>query len=255
MTNPTDPRTKEAIEFIERVTGEKFPDPSDFQASLKSGVLLCKTLNALKPGTIPRINTQKMPFKEMENVDAYLKACHNLGIPSQYLFMTVDLYEAKNLNQVVQNVITVKRELSGFGFEKQAAGATGAAISYAAEGARDQTSDHKITTLSSEPQAFEQTLSRTGAALRPGQVELTSAQLTPNCQVCLKRITTTFVNACGISWHPQCFMCKRCGVKLAAGKYYEDQSKPYCEKCIVILRPQKNITAVTRDMGFSFDNN
>jgi len=42
MSNPTDPRTKEAVEFIERVTGERFADPGDFQASLKSGVLLCK---------------------------------------------------------------------------------------------------------------------------------------------------------------------------------------------------------------------
>lgn len=34
-------RAKEAQEFIEETTGEKFPS-SDFQESLKSGVLLCK---------------------------------------------------------------------------------------------------------------------------------------------------------------------------------------------------------------------
>jgi len=249
MSNPTDPRTKEAVEFIQSVTGEQLADPNDFQGSLKNGVLLCKTLNVLKPGTIARINTQKMPFKEMENVDSYLKACFNFGIPSQYLFMTVDLYEGKNLNQVVQNIVTVKRELSGMGFEKQHAGVAAPQIQYE----KDNSTDQKISTLSSEPQEFEHTLSRTGAALRPGQKELTSEQLTPNCQVCLKRITTTFVNACGVSWHPQCFTCKRCGVKLAASKYYEDQNRPYCEKCILILKPQKTVAAVTRDMGFSFE--
>lgn len=251
MSNPTDPRTKEAIDFIQQTTGESLPDPSDFQASLKNGVLLCKMINALKPGTIPKINTQRAPFKEMENVDSYIKACGALKIPSQYCFMTVDLYEGKNLNQVVQNIISVKREL-GFGFEKQS-GTGGAVPAVELNVARDDSTSTKISVLAPEPKTFEHTLSRTGDALRPGQQELTSEALTPTCPVCLKRITTTFVNACGSAWHPQCFTCKRCGVKLAAGKYYDDQNKPYCEKCILILRPQKNITAVTRDMGFSFE--
>lgn len=33
--------------------------------------------------------------------------------------MTIDLFEGKNLLQVAQNIITLKREL-GYGFEKQA---------------------------------------------------------------------------------------------------------------------------------------
>jgi hypothetical protein len=151
--------------------------------------------------------------------------------------MTVDLYEGKNLNQVVQNIITVKREL-GFGFQKQAPVAAGGAASAIELFDKDDSTSTKITTLLPEPQAFEHTLSRfvlpflsllsplpspfclvtivfmafihpflltnrTGAALRPGQGELTDKLLTPTCQVCLKRITTTFVNACGISWHTQ----------------------------------------------------
>jgi len=82
------------------------------------------------------------------------------------------LYYSIHHPKVVQNIITVKRELSGLGFEKQAAGASGSnsAISYAAEGSRDQTSDQKITTLTSQPQAFEQTLSRYERVTR-GHVE------------------------------------------------------------------------------------
>ena len=42
-----------------------------------------------------------------------------MGVPDQYNFVTIDLFEGKNLLQVAQNIITLKREL-GYGFEKQA---------------------------------------------------------------------------------------------------------------------------------------
>ena len=42
-----------------------------------------------------------------------------LGVPDQYNFVTVDLFEGKNLGQVAQNIVTLKREL-GYGFEKSA---------------------------------------------------------------------------------------------------------------------------------------
>jgi len=255
MGTPSDPRSKEAVEFLEQVTGEKFS--SDFQSSLKSGIILCNFLNALKPNSVPRINNSKMPFKEMENIDAYLKSCTSLGIPSQYLFMTVDLYEGKNLNQVVQNVIALKRQF-GYGFERQTAAGGGDVIEKVSKDYNNpdqSTEGGNLIATSSNPTIFDESLSKTlGAGLKAGIQELTSAQLTPECSACNLRITSSFVNACSKSWHLNCFICKRCGTKLASTKYYEEQNKPYCEKCAFIVKPRSTgFTAATKDMGFSFE--
>jgi len=247
MSNPPDPRAKEAVEFIETVTGGKVE--GDFQSALKSGVLLCQLLNKLQPNSISRINTSKMPFKEMENVDAYIKACATVGVPSQYSFMTVDLYEAKNLNQVVQNIMSLKRQF-GYGFEKQSVDESGTQIK---DYTSDQSTEGSGVSRSSNPVVIEDS-KVLGIGLKAGIKELKQEQLSPECATCGARITSSFVNACLKSWHPTCFTCKRCGVKLVSSKYFEDQGKPYCDKCHFILKPHKTgIVAQTKDMGFSFE--
>lgn len=47
--------------WIETVTGEKLQGETIIEG-LKSGVALCKLVNALKPGTIPKINKMKQAF-------------------------------------------------------------------------------------------------------------------------------------------------------------------------------------------------
>ena len=60
---------EQARAWIEALTGEAFSDPGNMHASLKDGVLLCKTINAIVPGTIPAraINASKMPFKQVRS--------------------------------------------------------------------------------------------------------------------------------------------------------------------------------------------
>ena len=73
MTTRFDPqRAKEAQQFIEQVLGESFPS-SDFQESLKSGVVLCNFLNKLQPGIISKVQTSNLAFKQMENIAAYIE--------------------------------------------------------------------------------------------------------------------------------------------------------------------------------------
>lgn len=50
-----------------------------------------------------------MPFKQMENIGSYVEACAAIGVPSQDLFMTVDLYEGKNLDAIVRNLHSLGR--------------------------------------------------------------------------------------------------------------------------------------------------
>jgi len=109
---------KEAREFIEQITGEHLQ--GEFCESLKSGVTLCNFINKLKPGSVGKINKNRMPFMQMENIGSYLTACRDAGIDAQYLFVTVDLFEAKNPAIVALNIIAVKRKF-GYGFDKDGA--------------------------------------------------------------------------------------------------------------------------------------
>lgn len=91
-------REKEARAFLEETLKE--PVVGDLYEVLRNGQLLCKFINILKPGSVAKINTGKMPFTCMENIGSYITACKKLGLPDQYNFMTVDLWENKNMGQV-----------------------------------------------------------------------------------------------------------------------------------------------------------
>ena len=54
-----------------------------------------------------------MPFKIMENINAFLSGCTKIGLPISDLFQTVDLYEEKNMNQVLLCLASLKRMTTG----------------------------------------------------------------------------------------------------------------------------------------------
>lgn len=107
-------REREAREWIEAVTGEPLPSAS-FQESLKNGAILCKIFQTIQPGSIKSINSSKLPFKEMENINNFLLAAEKLGVPKGDLFQTIDLYENKNINQVVDAIFAVARHAQKHG--------------------------------------------------------------------------------------------------------------------------------------------
>src|SRR3989338_3102216 len=97
---------REVRQWIEAVTGEKF-STNNFQQALKDGKLLGKLMNKLKPGIIPKINTQNMPFMQMENIGYFLKAAQQIGLRNTDTFQTVDLYEDKNIPKVIQALMSL----------------------------------------------------------------------------------------------------------------------------------------------------
>lgn len=111
----------EAQGFIESLTGERFG--GDFMEALKNGVLLCKAMNKVKPGTIRRINDSKMPFKQMENISNFLKGCRALGMSEYDLFTTPDLYDGKSVNNVVSGIVAFGRLSQKLGFAGPTIGA------------------------------------------------------------------------------------------------------------------------------------
>jgi len=104
-------KAQECLVWIEEVTGVKMEleikDPVDFGNQLKDGTTLCKLINEIVPGAIKKINTMNAPFKQRENIEMYLKACSAYGLKEQDLFQVNDLYEAKNLYMIVDNLYSL----------------------------------------------------------------------------------------------------------------------------------------------------
>lgn len=69
-------------------------------------------MNAIKPGTVTKINKLKMPFMHMENINFFLKGCESMGVPVYDLFHTADLYEGKNIRQVVLCIHSLGRAVT-----------------------------------------------------------------------------------------------------------------------------------------------
>lgn len=105
---------RQARQWIEAVTGERIGP--DFQEGLKSGEILCKLINNIKPGAVKKVNNSKMAFKMMENIGNFLDACHSIGMNKGDLFQTVDLYEAQNMPQVVNGIHALGRKAQNIGY-------------------------------------------------------------------------------------------------------------------------------------------
>ncbi|KAF9948017.1 hypothetical protein BGZ72_010005, partial [Mortierella alpina] len=105
-------RFKAAQSFIERTVGQPLPS-NDLHESLKDGVILCRLANRLRPGTVEQISLKNLPFVKMENISNFLNAAKQLGVQSSDLFQTVDLYEGKDMTQVVSTILTLERVLGG----------------------------------------------------------------------------------------------------------------------------------------------
>ena len=99
---------REAQAWIEAVIGEKFPNCA-YDDALKDGILLCKLMNKLQPGSVAKICTSGGGFKLRENVAAFQLAARAYGLPDAELFQTVDLFEKRNIPQVTQCIHALGR--------------------------------------------------------------------------------------------------------------------------------------------------
>eukprot|EP00298_Acanthocystis_sp_HF-20_P002248 c12689_g1_i1.p1 GENE.c12689_g1_i1~~c12689_g1_i1.p1 ORF type:complete len:307 (+),score=153.86 c12689_g1_i1:46-921(+) len=121
---------EEARKFVSQKSGVQIPSGKNCLAVLKDGVALCKMINALRPGSVKKINENKMAFMQMENIASYLSACESYGVEQSALFQTVDLYEERNMNSVVTNILAVARKS---GYVVQSTGQTNTVAYEAAE--------------------------------------------------------------------------------------------------------------------------
>ena len=85
-----DMRTKEEFKYsseledivrrwLEAMTEQSLPSgQTQFAEALKSGVVLCKLINRISPGAVPKINSGNIAYLQMENINHYLKACRTV---------------------------------------------------------------------------------------------------------------------------------------------------------------------------------
>eukprot|EP00762_Andalucia_godoyi_P002832 ANDGO_04402.mRNA.1 Myophilin len=119
MQDKRDPqREADAFAWIAKVTNMEVNSIED----LKSGAILCELINAIKPGSVKKINKMKQPFFFMENIDAYVKGCAAFGVPQAELFMTIDLFEERNIPAVITNVFSLARTATAGGWSGPALG-------------------------------------------------------------------------------------------------------------------------------------
>ena len=102
--------------WISAILKKPFPS-GDFGDALKSGVILCQLINALKPGSIKKISDSSMPFPQMENISKFLAAAKTFGVPDTNLFQTADLYDGTNVGQVVVCIDAIGRAAQKLGFK------------------------------------------------------------------------------------------------------------------------------------------
>lgn len=75
---------------------EKLP-PGNYEDILKDGVILCKLINKLAPGSVKKIQTKGTNFQLMENVQRY--------IIIQIIFINLNLHLSVNNLQLINIII------------------------------------------------------------------------------------------------------------------------------------------------------
>jgi len=94
---------REVKVWISLVTGDDFT--GDFGETLRSGALLCKLLNCIKPKTVTDYQVYTtQPADCRGNIAAYLVGVQTLGLSHRDNFQVRDLYEYANLNAVLRSL-------------------------------------------------------------------------------------------------------------------------------------------------------
>ena len=95
---PDKARVNACKNWISTVGGENIV--GDLFEALKDGVILCETVNKVKPGTCKKYKKSGVAFVCRQNIEIFLKGCKDLGVQQNDLFETRDLYDGQRPESV-----------------------------------------------------------------------------------------------------------------------------------------------------------
>ena len=104
----SDSGLNDVVAFLESKLNEPLPT-KNLHVLLKDGIILCRLMNVLSPGSILSISTKEHPYQQLQNIHNFLKAARKFGVDSTILFLPADLTEAKDMHQVVMTLLELAR--------------------------------------------------------------------------------------------------------------------------------------------------
>lgn len=116
---------RNALAWVYEVTGvvpadHALADDADghvkFGNALQDGVLLCKLINAMKPGTVPNAKASTTAFIQLSNITSFNRGCQKLGLQKRECFDAQDLQKQLDLRPVLHTLHALSRVARGIGF-------------------------------------------------------------------------------------------------------------------------------------------
>jgi len=102
---------QQVLDWIDALTGEKKGDKELYEDFLRDGLVLCKLINKLRPGSVKRTAKKGSGnFALMENVSAFQRGVKAYGVPDEEIFQTCDLFERRNIPQVTMSLFALGRQ-------------------------------------------------------------------------------------------------------------------------------------------------
>lgn len=107
LEDSDDEKLKAALENVP----DEVETAKDVLSALKDGIVLAYLGKIVVPNVgIKSINSSKMAFKQMENINNFLKAATAMDVNQTDMFQTVDLYEGQNIAQVINGIGAFSRK-------------------------------------------------------------------------------------------------------------------------------------------------
>ncbi|SAL94867.1 hypothetical protein [Absidia glauca] len=98
---------KSVIAFLNQILGLNL-QVGGLDDALKDGVLLCRLINKIRPGTIKHVGQKDLTFVKMDNITSFLQGAKQIGLTDTQLFETSDLFEGKDLLAVMNTVMVLQ---------------------------------------------------------------------------------------------------------------------------------------------------
>lgn len=79
---------------------------------LRDGVILCRVINTLKPGSVGKIQKPWTKDNQRANIQSFLEAARSYGVPDDKLFSVEDLHEKTGIPNVIKTMIFLGKAVS-----------------------------------------------------------------------------------------------------------------------------------------------